>query len=117
MELLFEDIERIVAAGYPLEYFAEEKSGVLRLKNVSGHCVFYDVESRTCRIYQIRPVGCRLYPLTYNGREVEVDKTCPTWDTVAKSEIKRLSPYVAKFVQDVQSTGVRIKLMRRFRSP
>ncbi|MEZ0320185.1 MAG: YkgJ family cysteine cluster protein [Pyrobaculum sp.] len=110
MELLAEDIERIVAAGYKLEEFAIEKDGVYRLRNVDGHCVFYDPLSRSCKIYDIRPVGCRLYPLVYDGVEVTVDRTCPTWDTVPRREIERLAPYVLKFLNDVKTAKIRIKV-------
>ncbi|MEM0463979.1 MAG: YkgJ family cysteine cluster protein [Pyrobaculum sp.] len=110
MELLAEDIRRIEAAGFKLEEFAVERDGVYRLRNVDGHCVFYDPESRSCKIYDIRPVGCRLYPLVYNGERVEVDKTCPTWDTVPHSEVERLGPYVVKFLEEVKLAKIKIKL-------
>lgn len=110
MELLAEDIKRIESAGYKLEEFAVEINGIYRLKNVDGHCVFYDAATRTCKIYPIRPVGCRLYPLVYDGEKVTVDKTCPTWDTVPASEIKRLAPYVLKFLDDVKIAKIKIKL-------
>ena len=110
MELLAEDIRRLIEAGYRLEDFAVEKDGVYRLKNVDGRCVFYDAESRRCKIYSIRPVGCRLYPLIYDGSGVDVDKTCPTWHTVPRSELERLGRYVAQFVEESRLTKVRIRL-------
>jgi Fe-S-cluster containining protein len=110
MELLAEDIRRITARGYKMEDFVAEKDGVYRLKNVDGHCVFYDPQTRMCKIYDIRPVGCRMYPLVYDGRSVTVDKTCPTWNTVPRSEIKRLSPYVLQFLEDVKLTKIKIRL-------
>lgn len=110
MELLAEDIERITSAGFKLEDFAVEKDGIYRLKNVDGHCVFYDTSTRRCKIYDIRPVGCRLYPLIYDGEKVDVDRTCPTWHTVSKGEIQRLAPYVVKFLEDVRKTKIRIRL-------
>jgi Fe-S-cluster containining protein len=110
MELLAEDIGRITARGYKMEDFVAEKDGVYRLKNVDGHCVFYDPKTRMCKIYDIRPVGCRMYPLVYDGRSVTVDKTCPTWDTVPRSEIKRLGPYVLRFLEDVKLAKIKIRL-------
>ncbi len=59
--------------------------GVWRLRNVDGHCVFYDPDSKRCRIYESRPIGCRLYPpLNYDDEEgAVVDKACPpAWRTV-----------------------------------
>jgi len=110
MELTAEDIRRIEAAGYKMEDFVVEKDGVYRLKNVDGHCVFYDPATRMCKIYDIRPIGCRLYPLVFNGVGVEVDKTCPTWHTVPKSEVARLGPYVVEFLREVERAKVKIKL-------
>jgi len=110
MELLAEDIERITSAGYKLEEFAVERDGIYRLKNVDGHCVFYDASTRKCKIYNIRPIGCRLYPLIYDGEKIEADRTCPTWHTVSKKEIERLAPYVLQFLEDVKKAKIRIRL-------
>ncbi|ACB40658.1 YkgJ family cysteine cluster protein [Pyrobaculum neutrophilum] len=110
MELLADDIARITSRGYKLEEFAEERDGVYRLKNVDGHCVFYDPSTRSCRIYDIRPVGCRLYPLIYDGEKVDVDRTCPTWDTVPQEEIKRLGRYVVEFLREAELTRIKIRL-------
>lgn len=110
MELLPEDIERIAALGYRPEDFATVDGDVVRLKNVEGHCVFYDPSTSTCRIYEHRPVGCRLYPLVFDGREVYVDRTCPTWDTVPRKEVERLGPYVRFFVDDSRKTAIIVRL-------
>jgi len=110
MELLAEDIRRITARGYKMEDFVVEKDGAYRLKNVDGHCVFYDPQTRMCKIYDIRPVGCHIYPLVYDGKSVTVDKTCPTWNTVPRSEIERLGPYVLRFLEDVKLSKIKIRL-------
>ncbi|MCU7787420.1 YkgJ family cysteine cluster protein [Pyrobaculum sp. 3827-6] len=110
MELLAEDIERITSAGYRLEDFAVEKDGVYRLRNVDGHCYFYDPASRSCKIYDIRPIGCRIYPLIFDGEKVDVDRTCPTWHTVPRREVERLAPYVVKFLNDAKIAKIKIKL-------
>ena len=112
MELLPEDVERIEALGYRIEDFAVTDGEVLRLKNVDGHCVFYDSATASCKIYENRPVGCRLYPLVYDGREVYVDRTCPTWDTVSRRELERLAPYVVKFVDDARRARIVVKLRK-----
>ncbi len=112
MELLPEDIERIEALGYRLEDFAVFDGDIYRLKNVDGHCVFYDPSTSLCKIYENRPIGCRLYPLVYDGSAVYVDRTCPTWNTVSRREVERLAPYVAKFVEDVKRTKIVIKLRK-----
>jgi len=112
MELLPEDVERIEALGYRIEDFAVADGEMLRLKNVDGHCVFYDPATASCKIYENRPVGCRLYPLVYDGREVYVDRTCPTWDTVSRRELERLAPYVVKFVDDARRARIVVKLRK-----
>jgi len=111
MELLPDDIERIESLGYRFEDFAEVRDdGTVRLRNVDGHCVFYDPASRSCKIYEHRPIGCRLYPVIYVDGSVGVDKLCPTWYTVRRSELKRLEPLVRDFVNRAKYTSVVIKL-------
>lgn len=110
MELLPEDIERIESLGYSLEYFAVNDNGIWRLKNINGHCVFYDEETRKCKIYEYRPIGCRLYPLNYDDEEgVVVDKACPQWRTVPRSEIDRLKPAVEYFVRRMRETDIYVR--------
>ncbi len=79
MVLTVEDVERIASLGYRLEDFAEVRRGFLRLRNHDGRCVFLDPETRGCRIYEHRPLGCRLYPLIYDVEEdtVAMDGFCP----------------------------------------
>lgn len=115
MELLVEDILRITSKGYKLEDFAEERDGVYRLKNVNGHCVFYDPDTKMCKMYDIRPIGCRLYPLIFDGEKVDIDRTCPVWHTVSKSEVKRLAPYVIEFVKETKLTKIKLRLRRHFK--
>ena len=111
MELLPEDIERIESLGYRFEEFAEvRQDGTVRLRNVDGHCVFYDPATRSCRIYEHRPIGCRLYPVVYVDGEVTVDKLCPTSDTVRRSELARLTPLVRDFVNRAQYTRLIIRV-------
>ncbi|MGC8571260.1 YkgJ family cysteine cluster protein [Caldivirga sp.] len=115
MELLPEDIERIEQLGYRLEDFAEfdGEYGVWRLRNVNNHCVFFDEESKKCRIYENRPVGCRLYPLNYDDEYgVVVDKYCPQWSTVPVSEVRRLRPVVELFVRRITETNEYVRVKR-----
>jgi Fe-S-cluster containining protein len=115
MELLPEDIERIETLGYRLEDFAvfDEESGVWRLRNVNGHCVFFNEETKLCKIYENRPIGCRLYPLNYDDElGVVVDKYCPQWGTVPPSEVNRLRPIVELFVRRIRETDVYVKARR-----
>ena len=78
MILLRSDIERISRYGYDPKYFAEKCGRFIKLKNVGGHCVFLDPRSKSCTIYEIRPLGCRLYPLIYvEGMGATFDSECP----------------------------------------
>ena len=111
MELLPEDIERIESLGYKFDEFAEVgDDGIVRLRNVDGRCVFYDAEKRSCKIYEHRPIGCRLYPVVYVDGSIGVDRLCPTWYTVRRSELRRLEPLVREFIEKTRYTRIVIKL-------
>jgi len=53
--------------------------GLFQLKNADGHCVFFDPTTKLCKIYEVRPEGCRFYPLIYDSdkRLCVLDKECP----------------------------------------
>jgi len=53
--------------------------GLFQLKNVDGHCVFFDPTTKLCKIYEVRPQGCRFYPLIYDSdkRLCVLDQECP----------------------------------------
>ena len=50
-----------------------------QLRNIEGHCFFFDVSNRECKIYKFRPQGCRFYPLIYdfNKKDCRLDDDCP----------------------------------------
>ncbi len=77
MPLLEEDIQRIESAGFSIELFGENDNGFIVLKNKDGSCVF--LENGKCKIYPLRPVGCKLYPLVYDidQNRVIIDNECP----------------------------------------
>ena len=110
MELLPEDIERLLNLGYKLEDFAYFDGVYWRLKNRDGYCVFFDKEKKSCKIYEYRPIGCRLYPLQLVDNEVNIDRNCPAWRSIPKSEIERLGKYVIKFVERAKLTHLWVKL-------
>ncbi len=92
MPLFPRDIERIVSRGYKLEEFAvyDEEAKIYRLRNIDGHCYFLDPSTGLCKIYDIRPTGCRLYPVVIdeNG-ECAIDKeVCPYRDEFPKDRIE-----------------------------
>ncbi len=85
MELSNVDIKRIEQKN-PYQWkkkdFSEFYDGMSHLKNIDGHCIFYNHLDKTCLIYQYRPNGCRFYPLVYNpeSKECELDCDCPHHD-------------------------------------
>lgn len=53
--------------------------GLLQLKNADGYCVFFEVSTKLCKIYGVRPQGCRFYPLIYDSdkKSCVFDQECP----------------------------------------
>jgi len=111
MMLLEEDVKRIMKLGYKFNDFAYiDEEGFIRLKNRDGHCVFLDVESCKCRIYEFRPIGCRLYPIVYvEGVGVVIDSECPASNTITIEEVL----VKAKILLQVISRLKREAYMRR----
>ncbi len=98
------DIARIEGLGYSLTYFAVKSSdGFYRLRNVDGHCVFYDPSERRCIIYPWRPLGCRVYPIIYDldGKCITVDLECPMAHTVTEKDIERARPIIARILREL----------------
>jgi hypothetical protein len=64
------------------EDFVCEINGNLQLNNINGHCVFFDLATKRCKIYNNRPQGCRFYPLIYDKyiKNCIYDKECPRTD-------------------------------------
>lgn len=75
MPLTGRDVARLASAGFDPGEFTVRDGGVVRLRNVDGYCYFYDRVSRACRVYELRPEGCRLYPVVFvEGHGVGVDR-------------------------------------------
>ena len=112
MELLPEDIERLLNLGYKLEDFAYFDGVYWRLKNRDGYCVFFDKEKKSCKIYEYRPIGCRLYPLQWDPitEEVYIDPDCPANKSINRSEIDRLKNVVKAFVKQAEKTPMWIRI-------
>ncbi|MFX1257541.1 MAG: YkgJ family cysteine cluster protein [Promethearchaeota archaeon] len=57
----------------------KNNNGYFQLKNIDHHCVFFDILSKTCKMYEIRPQGCRYYPLIYDydKNKCIFDNNCP----------------------------------------
>ncbi|MCX8205304.1 MAG: YkgJ family cysteine cluster protein [Candidatus Nezhaarchaeota archaeon] len=100
MPLTRGDARRLEGLGYRVEEFAELRRGLLRLRNVDGHCFFYDPSSRRCKVYSHRPEGCRLYPFIYvEGLGVSVDVECSAWRTATPSDLEKAAPRVLRLIR------------------
>ncbi|MHA1485598.1 MAG: YkgJ family cysteine cluster protein [Promethearchaeota archaeon] len=60
-------------------FVRKSKEGFNQLKNVKGYCVFFDSATKLCTIYDVRPQGCRYYPLIYDSDKNQCifDEECP----------------------------------------
>ena len=98
------DVEKLVSLGYRVEYFAVEKDGLLRLRNVDGRCVF--LKGGRCTVYEFRPIGCSLYPIVIDADsgEVVVDDLCPLASTTTREEL-RTAKLFAKLI--LEELGIR----------
>lgn len=77
-----DDVERILRYSREkgLDEIVMEKGGDRYwLKRDSGECCFltHSGDTPRCRIYAIRPVACRLYPLIPMGDRLKADPLCP----------------------------------------
>ncbi|MBD3159957.1 MAG: YkgJ family cysteine cluster protein [Candidatus Lokiarchaeota archaeon] len=109
MTLTKKDVNRINSLGYSRDDYARKASdGFIELRNNDGYCYFYDRESRSCKIYDKRPEGCRYYPIVYNlhlGTCV-ADRDCPSADTVTKEDIRRICPKVKELVRQLRTEAI-----------
>ncbi|OGD54361.1 hypothetical protein A3K80_08500 [Candidatus Bathyarchaeota archaeon RBG_13_38_9] len=76
MALNDSDIRKIRGLGFK-NFFKVNKRGMRQLKNHNGKCVFHN--GKICKIYNSRPIGCRLYPAVFDEFENKVilDNHCP----------------------------------------
>lgn len=54
---------------------------------ILGYCPFYDKNSKSCTIHNVKPLSCKMYPLLYNPRtgEVLISKDCPWVNDAVKN--------------------------------
>jgi len=97
------DIKRLENAGAEKQSSASyDDKGYAQLRNDRGFCVFYDRENKRCKIYRLRPQGCRIYPVVYSEEDgVIVDYLCPIGKTVSKNELKTKGKSVIKLLKKI----------------
>ncbi|MEM1563203.1 MAG: YkgJ family cysteine cluster protein [Candidatus Bathyarchaeia archaeon] len=104
MELSSNDIKRLAGAGFRPKDFMVLHGGVPRLRNVDGWCYFYNPANKRCRVYKIRPLGCRLYPVVYaDGEGAVLDELCPMRHTVSEREFRRKARILEKLLEKIYS--------------
>lgn len=97
------DMKRLEKMGYARREFARcDNHGYAQLRNVRGHCVFYDLKKQQCKAYEARPLGCRLYPVIYSEEEgVIVDDLCPRKSTVTYAEMTSKGRKVIRLLKTI----------------
>ena len=113
MLLCEDDIKRLEKAGYAKDKFARfDKQGYAKLRNTRGRCFFYNAESHRCNAYELRPLGCCIYPVIYSEEDaIVVDDLCPERHTVSDKEMvekgKKVMRLLARIDLEAQSRGSR----------
>ncbi|MHA1650457.1 MAG: YkgJ family cysteine cluster protein [Candidatus Helarchaeota archaeon] len=116
MLLSNEDIKRITSHIHqPRQKFSYIRDGYVFLKNENRYCVFLDLETKKCSIYEIRPVGCRFYPIIYNPytKRCVIDRDCSNKNNIPKKLIESLCPDLRKFIfllEEERNTRLKVKL-------
>ncbi|MFW9941715.1 MAG: YkgJ family cysteine cluster protein [Candidatus Thorarchaeota archaeon] len=85
------------------DFVFKDNNNQFKLKNIEGHCVFLDFNTKNCNIYKYRPQGCRFYPLVYDINEVKckLDEDCPRTNLFYKNkkELKAACQNLKKFLK------------------
>ena len=78
--------------------------GLFQLKNADGYCVFFHPTTKLCKIYAVRPQGCRFYPLIYDSDKkiCVLDQECPRPELFYPNKNSRLSTCerIVKFLEN-----------------
>jgi len=106
MAVIHDDIQRIEQKTglLPKEFCQLEDDGIRRLRNKSTTngekvCYFLNNEGQ-CSIYEIRPQGCRYYPLIWDLQEHKVicDDLCPHFSEFLPFISKKFEKEIENFI-------------------
>ncbi len=81
--LTLEDIERIAKAGHDPQDFVifsvegDEIRFVLAIREWDLGCIFHDPETGKCRIHEVNPIICRIYPFMVSRKPLGVEGEKP----------------------------------------
>ena len=86
------------------DFTIKNENGLYQLKNINDACIFYNINSKNCNIYNFRPKGCRFYPLIYDidKNNCVFDKDCPKPDIFYENvtEIKKTCNKIKSFIRN-----------------
>lgn len=105
MLLSEKDIQRLEQKGYCKDSFVVfDEEGYPKLRNLNGHCFFYNVENKRCKVYRSRPLGCRLYPVVFDEEKgVTVDEDCCAREKLEVSSVAKRGWKVIKLLQKIDA--------------
>jgi len=80
------------------------KDGYSQFQNISGHCIFLDIDTKLCKIYEVRPEGCKFYPFIYDleMNKCKYDNDCPrvNFFYLEKKEENKLCYKLKRFMME-----------------
>jgi len=105
MLLSKKDVDRLEKKGFKSKYFSRQNNeGYVVLKNRKGHCIFFDVEQKRCKIYEDRPMGCRLYPIIFDDMKgIVADTLCPAKNKWTENRKSHRGKKVIKLLKKIDS--------------
>ena len=57
---------KMTDAQFRAEYVSASRNGFQSLVVIDGACVFYDKETKLCKVHEARPSSCRAFPFWWN---------------------------------------------------
>jgi hypothetical protein len=105
MELSTQDLQRLEQAGHPRSEFAGRgDDGIWRLLNAEGHCVFLEPTAKVCSVYDLRPLGCYIYPVNLGpDGTLIVDAICPAGDSLTADEKKKKGALLRRHLREIDA--------------
>jgi len=99
--VVFEDEkERLERLGRKLNVkvrFEEVQDGVWKFV-IDGFCGFYDREAKICRIHEVKPLACKMFPLILDPKNklILVSRACKwvneNWNVVTSNPVQLVFP-------------------------
>ncbi len=80
--------------------FSYLRDGYFYLRNRGQYCIFLNPAANRCSIYDIRPQGCRFYPVIFDPflNCAVVDKDCTNKDNIPQEITLKNLPELREFI-------------------